>query len=245
MFFNFNTRIKKDGRSTQQQEIRNILSFAESVIESYEDKKKDWPEYRPINHPIFEVINILSRKIQSDYMLRLISVEDESDLDSLIDVFLPNSTVLTPDGKTFGNLVKRVNVKSIAKLNVDSVLPWPWKRQRLRNTITNIGKGRFGPWKEDKMNHRLHLMLPMGVFGVSSGNHSISIGILQGTGTITAETVEDISEVYNYVLCDGKHYIRRYDNTIICEVGNFELAAIFEIGRLMTQHSISYIETLS
>ncbi|WP_407944462.1 DUF6710 family protein [Ornithinibacillus contaminans] len=38
----------------------------------------------------------------------------------------------------------------------------------------------------------------------------------------------------------GRNYIRKYDNEPICEVTNFELAAIFEIGRLMKNHSISF-----
>ncbi|GAQ19281.1 filamentous bacteriophage production protein Fip [Oceanobacillus picturae] len=241
MLFQFKKNKENEKSSAYTEEIQNILSFSESIIESYVEKKKAIPEYSPIKHPIFEVINILGRKIQSDYMLRLISVQDESDLQSLMDVFLPNGVILTKDGKTFSNFVRTIDTKAVANLNVDPVLPWPWKRQRLRDTITNIGKGRRGVWKEDKRNHSLSLVLPMGIFVVNSGNHSISVGVLQGTGTISAEEVEDISEVYDHVYCDGRHYIRKCDKELISEVTNFELAALFEIGRLMKKHSISFL----
>ncbi len=227
----------------KQLELQNILTFAKSVINSYDDKKIKRPDYLPIKHPIFEVINILARKVQADYMVSLISSEDESPKESLFNLFLPNRTIVTPDGKTFGDFKKILNVKSTANLSVDPVLPWPWKRERLIGTITNIGKGRLnGPWKEDKMNYRLHLILPIGIFEVTGGNHSISIGLLQSTGTIATKTVEDISEVYNYVFFNGQHYIRKFDKAIISEKEeNFELGAIFEIGRLMKEHSISYL----
>jgi len=240
VLFQFRKKNNSGKKSVHSEELHNILLFAESIIISYEEKKKAHPEYRPIKHPIFEVINILARKVQSDYMVRLISVEDESDMESLLDVFLQNGAVLTKDGKTFSDLVKRIEARNTANLSVDPVLPWPWKRQRLRHTITNIGKGRHGAWKEDKMNHRLRLLLPMGIFAVSGGNHSITVGILQGTGSVSTELVEDISEVYDHVYCDGTYYIRKDDNETICEVTNFELAAIFEIGRLMREHSISF-----
>ncbi|WP_311632797.1 DUF6710 family protein [Peribacillus simplex] len=246
MFFNFKTKIKKDDKvvkkSDQQQEFQNILSFAKSVIKNYESTKKDLHDYRSLKHPIFEVINILGRKIHSDYMVRLLSVEDESDLESFLPPFMfPSQTILTPEGKTYHDLIKKVNVKRIANLKADTVIPWPWARGRLIDTITNIGPGRgWGSWKEDKINHYLELWLPFGLFWVNGGNHSISVGILQGTGTITADVVYDICNIYNYVYCDGKHYYRKFDNTIISEVKNLELAAIFEIGRLMIKHSISF-----
>jgi hypothetical protein len=44
--------------------------------------------------------------------------------------------------------------------------------------------------------------------------------------------------VYEYVYCDGVNYYREED--IILPVKNAEIAAIFEIGRLMKENSINY-----
>lgn len=48
------------------------------------------------------------------------------------------------------------------------------------------------------------------------------------------------SAVYDYVDCDGVNYYRKEDGFIISPVKNAEIAAIFEIGRLMKENSITY-----
>lgn len=224
------------------QEFQNILWTAKSVIEKHESLKKDLPVYKPLKHPVFEVIKILGRKIQSDYIARQLVEGYVSVLDPFSPPFMfPAGTILTPEGKTYLELIKKVNVNRKADLRVDAVIPWPWHSQRLVDSIINIGPGRrWESWKEDKKNHYLELWLPFGLFWVHGGNHSISVGILQGTGTITAKSVYDVSNIYNYVYSDGENFYRKFDNTIISEVENMELAAIFEIGRLMAKHSISY-----
>lgn len=40
--------------------------------------------------------------------------------------------------------------------------------------------------------------------------------------------------------CDGVNYSRKEDGFIISPVKNAEIAAIFEIGRLMKENSICY-----
>ena len=82
----------------------------------------------------------------------------------------------------------------------------------------------------------------MGIAWVYGGNHSISVGIIQGKGSIKPKAVYDISDVYNYVHCDGINYYRKEDGFIISSVKNAEIAAIFEIGRLMEENSISFLK---
>ena len=104
-----------------------------------------------------------------------------------------------------------------------------------------IGQGRrLKQWRQDDNNHHVELWLPMGIAWVYGGNHSISAGIIQGRGEIIPRHVYDISEVYDYVYCDGVNYYRKEDGSIISPVLNAEFAAIFEIGRIMAEHSISY-----
>lgn len=69
---------------------------------------------------------------------------------------------------------------------------------------------------------------------MNGGNHSITAGIVYGTGSVQPEVCFDISAVYRHVRCDGLTYSRLHDRTVIAPVADIELAAIFEIGRLMT-----------
>jgi hypothetical protein len=52
--------------------------------------------------------------------------------------------------------------------------------------------------------------------------------------------IYDISGLYGYLECDGINFIRKEDKQILSPVINLEFAAIFEIGRLMCEKSISF-----
>jgi len=96
------------------------------------------------------------------------------------------------------------------------VLPWSWKKLRLVTCIAQIGEGRpRGQWHQYQNNHYVDLWLSMGVAWVYGGNHSISAGIIQGKGEIIPRYVYDISDVYDYVYCDGVNYYRKEDGSII------------------------------
>lgn len=71
------------------------------------------------------------------------------------------------------------------------------------------------------------------------GNHSLTSGIIHATEMVKPEITYDISRVYRHVVCDGIEYRRVYDNSVISPVSDLEIAAIFEIGRLMHKHRVT------
>lgn len=83
----------------------------------------------------------------------------------------------------------------------------------------------------------MELWLPMGIAWVRGGNHSISTGIIQGSGIIQPTGIVDISNIFNHIYTDGMNYYRKSDHQIISQVKNIEFAAIFEIGRIMKEKS--------
>jgi hypothetical protein len=129
---------------------------------------------------------------------------------------------------------RRHTKKIEIRLNRDVVLPWPWERNRLIRTLASIGTGRpWGKWKQDNVNHLVHVWLPWGIPFVGGGNHSIAAGILAGEGKIVPTEVHDMSAIFRIVACDGMDYIDKRDGNKIAPVGDPRIAAIFEIGRLM------------
>jgi hypothetical protein len=198
-------------------------------------------------HPIFDVIRLLGRKLQTEYMCYLLFQSgDDADSDAwpdieprniLFDEFKP----ITKDGKNFFNIKKELKAEKEISLNKDLILPWPWRKSRLISSLSRIGEGRFsGSWKQDDRNHNVELWLPLGIAWVRGGNHSITTGIAQGSGKIRPWYIYDISEAYDYVYCDGNNYIRKYDESIISPVKNVEFAVIFEIGRILRDKAISF-----
>ncbi|PAK41073.1 hypothetical protein CHI08_13290 [Peribacillus simplex] len=76
--------------------------------------KKDLPVYKRLKHPVFEVIKILGRKVQSDYIARQLVEGYVSVLDPFSPPFMfPAGTILTPEGKTYLELIKKVNVEKL------------------------------------------------------------------------------------------------------------------------------------
>jgi hypothetical protein len=75
---------------------------------------------------------------------------------------------------------------------------------------------------------------------VGGGNHSITAGIIHAQGKIKPEETYDISRVYKYVVCDGVEYKRKHDGSTIGPVSDLEMAAIFEIGRLIHKHRVPF-----
>jgi hypothetical protein len=231
------------GQSSKEQ-FNDILNFAKSVLNATNRTSRDnGIPLKSDQHPLIDIIRLVGRKLQTQYITDLLTQKNETDLPSLFpeNVFLcPLEDALTEDGRRLYDLIKEVNLTKELFLNKDLVLPWPWKRKRLINCIAQIGQGRAnGSWRQDH-NHRVELWLPIGVGWVRGGNHSITAGIIQGEGSIVSEKIYDISELYNYVYSDGEYYYRIEDLGIIAPVKNMEFAAIFEIGRIMTENGISF-----
>lgn len=220
----------------------NIMDFANRINQHCKKHQNIG-----VTHPLFDIIKLLGRKIQLDYLLKpLYLKESELLLDKTLDsdnLFINHNDIISTNEQSFEDIKIHIeNYESEVNLNTDIVLPWPWSQDRYAKAITSIGEGRKkGAWTMDEPNHSLELWLPIGISWVYSGNHSIASGIIQNIGSIKPEYVYDISRVYDFVQCNGQNFIRKHDNSIISPVRNVEFAAIFEIGRMITQNNSSTI----
>lgn len=237
-------------RLSNEEKFNNILKFAIQILD-------DKTVSNSAEHPIFDLIRILGRGIQSDYMRYLLYYDCEGgehgvpNLDWDTVGFDKRKNFIGDNEKleliSFYNMKKEVKCNKKINLSKDLILPWPWNRSRLVNTITKIGKGRkWGEWKQDHNNHYVEVWIPLGIAWVGGGNHSIAAGIVQG-GELTPEYYYDISEMYNHIRCDGKNYLRTKTNWLVKDeilgpVANVEFAAIFEIGRLLVEKKISFVD---
>src|SRR5665213_2897030 len=161
-------------------------------------------------------------------------------LDLVVFVLTPSSPcaswtqhregILKPDGLP---RIRDDNVAIEPQLDRDIVIPNPWEPIRLQNAFSMLRPGgAWGRWREDK-NHQIELWEPIGIGWVHGGNHSICAGILTAAGTVTPDFGYDITPIYKHVVCDGRTFRRVHDRAVISDVASIEMAAIFEIGRLM------------
>lgn len=121
-------------------------------------------------------------------------------------------------------------------LTCDIVLTTPWTRKGFASALSHIGSGKSsGPWRQDS-NHDVTLLLPWRIAFVNGGNHSIAAGILGNEGTVKPSTVLDFSPLFRLVACDGKNYFDIASGRPVARMENGRMGALFEIGRLMSEH---------
>lgn len=182
--------------SEKQNKFNNILSIARSVIETTAEISKNGSN--PKEHPLIDLVRLLGRDIQTKYLIHLTYSDGDSRLPNIAPELLlfREYEVISNDGTTFNDVMKKVESKREIKLSKDLILPWPWKRERLVNSISYIGEGRFhGAWEQDFYNHDVILWLPLGIAWVYGGNHSITSSIIQGEGKIKPRHTCDISNI--------------------------------------------------
>ncbi|WP_052520365.1 DUF6710 family protein [Aneurinibacillus migulanus] len=130
---------------------------------------------------------------------------------------------------------KIVGKLATINLGFDPVLTRPWNEKRLVNAFSNIGRGkRGGEWTEEE-NHEAELGLLFGITFVSSGNHSITAGILNNEGQLKINSIYDMSKIFPYIYCDGVNYFRKREDSLYAPVRNYSLVVVFEIGRLINE----------
>ena len=218
----------RGGRRAQREEFGCILEIA-----------RDTARHDPLPLPL--LVKLIGRVAQARAMTEVLRhPQDTTDCEYEPQTVLFNPLAsLTEDGRSLNDLKRKIPSRRALKLGVDIILPCPWNREGLISNLSGLRiGGTWGKWRQD-WNHRVELWLPLGIGWVFGGNHSIAAGILQATGQVKPEVTYDISDVYDYVICDGLDYRRSYDGSIIDRVSDLEVAAIFEIGRIMLEHDIS------
>lgn len=216
------------GRDGQREEFDSILQIARILA------KQD-PNALPL------LANLIGRSSQARAMNRVLRQTEESVEDCDYDSMLFDTRApLTRDGRRLDDLKLEVKSPRSLFLGVDLVLPWPWSAGRIIDSLSNLRPGgAWGSWRQDS-NHCIELWLPIGIGWVHGGNHSITAGILQAKGRIKPEITYDMSAVYNHVVCDGIAFRRSHDDSIIGPVSDLEIAAVFEIGRLIKTKKVKF-----
>jgi hypothetical protein len=81
-------------------------------------------------------------------------------------------------------------------LGWDPVVVRPWRAQRLAGALRTLAAGPQGhakAWMHKPSNHRVNLWMPMRLGEAWNGNHSLAVGIMNGSGSpVPATNVLDL-----------------------------------------------------
>lgn len=122
-------------------------------------------------------------------------------------------------------------------LGLDPVVAVPWSTSRLIGSLSRLSLGPPGrpcdaePWSYDSRNHRIRLWLPMRLAEVWDGNHSVVAGVLSNTGSVPARYIYDFSPLFARLSWNGGLSWTDSESGGIAQVGDWRLAALFELGR--------------
>ncbi len=209
-----------------------IMNIANDIF-LYNDCSTENPLGRTLeNHPIYNLIRLLGKDVQREYMMHPIKgIHDEMKLKD----FLFNLWSKTIKEDIYEKpLMRNVEFSKKISLSKDVVITGPWHPTRFSEALSRYGSELLmTKWKQDS-NHQVTLYLPIGISVVEQGNHSITSGILQGEGEISPSETFDMSEYYKYIHTDGSWYYLSKTGKKLSEVRSVEYAAIFEIGRIIT-----------
>lgn len=218
------------GRAGRQARFFRRMAMAKEIVE---------------RHPpaLNTLIRMVGRTVQARALERITCAQDGGSVPSLDwpQLFFHFRGPLTDDGATLSSLAfQEIPQRYRLALGRDLVIPWPWEPSRIQNAISYIGFGReSGPWTQDA-NHRVHLLLPIGIGLVHGGNHSIATGIANSEGWVVNSTASDLAALYAHIRFDGHRYRRCADDAAIPGTPDEYMGAIFEIGRLMVQHQVAF-----
>lgn len=128
-----------------------------------------------------------------------------------------------------------------SSLNFKSpILSLPWKITSLCNCFSTIGGASY-PFQENKASHSPNTLIhPLNTIHISNGRHSMLVGVLEGTGTITIDQIFDISESYHSVYFDGTYFRFKKGNKILRKAPIVEIGIMYEVGRLAMENNLIF-----
>ena len=213
----------------KKEKLNKVLEVASQIIDQNDNK-----DVR--KHPIYSLIKSMVKYHLYDIVRALYEGDVVPYVDSLynnVGAYLLNSDILK-NIKIYNERESGIDI-DLAK---NAVLVCAWNRERFVDAVLNIGENGGKSFEYDKINHRSAYIYPIGLTIVYNGNHSILSGILNGEGFIRANETYDLMPTYEYMYFDGMYFRTKNGDRILYKVDRFELGALYEIGRILTNNNI-------
>ncbi|MEW5832332.1 MAG: DUF6710 family protein [Campylobacterota bacterium] len=178
-----------------------------------------------------DYIKLLARQYQSKIMLKVTTRQRLDNFFDFNDLFFDQFIPINTFNERLFDLKKPLPSSTPLRLGSDIIFTQPWNDDSMSRIFTGI---QLGQWQQDS-NHIVEYWYPVHIGWTNQGNHSITNGIIKCHGEIKEYAAFDISEIYKYVDTDGVYFYRIDNKKKIAKVPNVEIAAIFEIGRIISK----------
>lgn len=229
-----NMLFKNKKKKEMERKLKSILDVAQLIIDKSEISSDC------SLHPIYRYINAIGSSVLQKLIMQLFTGQEVDHVDVLL---FDLCRYIKSKNKTYNSDCVTIedNEKVKISLKDNLVIPIAWNIGRFETTITAIGTDCGNPFEFQRLNHMSMLFLPIGVTIVYNGNHSILSGILKREGVIHPTEIVNLASLFEKIRFDGMYYRDIETDQIIQAVENFELGAIYEIGRLLIKNDITFL----
>ncbi|MBA2176864.1 hypothetical protein H0266_18450 [Halobacillus locisalis] len=231
----------KPKMSENQREFQNLIFNAKEILES------EFP------HKIYEYIYLLGKARQHQLITNCLrkSVIEKSSIDDVEDLFFWSRADIDYSFHLYDEADRRLNwftdeeYIGLSEMRLDPkdtlIFPLTWKSRKLRDCMLEIGRDIGQPWEFDDMNHNVKYVKPLNIGVVMNGNHSMAINIIRNESSdVKVESILDLSPIYEELYTDGEYFWKKQSGEMkerkLAEVDSIEMAALFEIGRLINEY---------
>lgn len=206
-----------------QLKLKHYLEFANNILDKSENEQE---KFTGLLH-LQKHLSLLIQTTLIDNVIKNPSKEvNKFDIfEFFLDLSSKNSSCIPP-------LKNNLNFRM-------PVLFIPWKIRSLSGCFATIG-GTSKPFQESKSSHYPNILIfPLNTIYISNGRHSMIVGILEGTETITIDHILDISFSYQTVYFDGTYFRLKEGNKILKKMPLVEIGIMYEIGRLIFSNNLT------
>lgn len=221
----FSSLLIENKNRESQEKFKIIIDTAKKILEG--------------PHPgrIFDYIYTLGKPTQFQRIVDCIDGSIKNNNDSGIDQLFMNISPIESR-----NLYELLSYKTLQEdiqlINPSKYLifSYPWNQERLFSAFMEVGNEVGNPWEHQDLNHRLTMIDPIKIGVIDNGNHSATMNIISNEAQFKATQYVDLEPWFSKIYSDGVHFKSIADHKVIGRVTSLEMAAIFEIGRLLIQN---------
>lgn len=222
-----------ENEEKSKMEFTEILSFAKDLInDGRENRMNDVIRSLGGGYQ-FELINNIIKK----------SGHQINSINNIMDLFFDTNRCNYYFHKSSDSGREIVNSEDCREDNIlispneILVFSFPWNKQRLIDAFKEIGEVVGNKWEHQPINHKVCLIKPLNIAVIENGYHSSSINIITNESSFKVTSCLDLTPVYEEIFTDGAYFYDKKSSEKIAPVKTVEMAAIFEIGRIMSENN--------
>jgi hypothetical protein len=242
-------KLKSESSRENKIKLENVLAF---VNEWLKEGKRIDPSF------VFAIVKMFADKMSytNAVSLSTLSLKDEEEQQDSYQSrlkFLPTTTDEFYSSGIYKNC-KRIKDEAIdINFNKDPFLICPWKTDKLYRALKDKKGSKNNPVPKNDDAYLSITYLPFGLTFLNSHTHAAtSAKIYNGSndfyivagGDDEEHLIFDVSSLYSDISFDGTNFIKKEIDKIeiVWEDPVFELGVIYEIGRLIHENNISFLD---